>query len=185
MRRFPLAFAIVGVLGLLTGGAAVVGALSAPTGADVTVHNGASQTLAADQVAGNYRASDLQGAVISFAYTAPDRATEVARNSKGVVKGRRSISGQKATSLLGPVRQLLSEGHFSAHGSSLYVSTTPAATLVPSDQRAQVSGDLVTTVRVENGYVVGVLLVISATEGSQRVSERVDYRLTRVGPWRG
>lgn len=183
MRRIPLAFAIVGLLGLLTGGAAVVGALQAPTGADVTVHNAASQTLAADRVTGRYQASYLRGAVISFDYTAPDTATEEAKSSSGTVKGPRSVHGRQATSVLDPVRQLLSDSHFSEHG-SVYVSAKPAATLVPASQRAIVTGDLVTTVRTENGYVVGVVLVLSATEGPQRVSERVDYQLTRVGPWR-
>lgn len=184
MRRIPLAFAIVGLLGLVTGGAAVVGALQAPTGADVTVHNDASQTLAADHVSGRYRASNLQGAVISFVYTAPDRATEEAKGPGGTVKGPRSVRGRQATSVLAPVRQLLSDDHFTAHG-SVYVSTKPAATLVPASQRSLVSGALVTTVRTENGFVVSVLLTLSATEGPQRVSEQVDYRLTRVGPWRG
>lgn len=182
MRRIPLAFAIVGLLGLLTGGAAVVGALQAPTGADTTVHNDASQTLAADRVAGHYQASYLRGAVISFVYTAPGQATEVAKDAKGNVKGRRSVHGVEATGLLEPVRELLSDSHFSEHG-SVYVSTRPAATLVPRAQRATVSGDLVTTVSTHSGYIVGVLLVVSAMEGTQHVSERVDYRLTRVDSW--
>lgn len=182
MRRFPLAFLLLGLLSVLAAGAAVLGAFQAPTGADLTVHNGAGQTLAANRVAGHYTTSELGTDVIWFVYLAPGKANEVARDAQGTVKARRTVTGSEAVGVLQPIRQLLSITNFTQHG-QVYVSTRSVATLVPSSQRSLVSGSYRTTVEVANGFVVDVSLAISATEAGQHLSEHLDYRLTRIGSW--
>lgn len=182
MRRLPLSFVLLGLLGLLAAGGAVLGAFQAPTGTDVAVHNGASETLLAGRVVGTYTSSQFKGMVVSFNFQAPDHVTEVARGSSGQVEGRRQLNGSAASSVLGPVRHLLAIGNFSTHG-SYYDSTQPASALVASPTRARVTGTYRTQVQVETGYVVAVFLRIDANDGTQHIVEYVDYRLSRVDGW--
>jgi hypothetical protein len=183
MRRFPLAFVLVGVLALLAAGGALLGAFEAPTGADVAVHDAATDTLAASPLDGHYTASYLGADVVRFEFVAPDHATEVAGGPRGAVKARRSVSGSTATGILEPVHVLLTISGFIAHGST-YQGTKTLRDLVPASERAGVSGVYRTTVEVADGYVVGVDVDIAATEEGRRISERVSYHLTRIGSWR-
>lgn len=169
------------MLGLLAAGGAVLGAFQAPTGSDAAVHNGASQTLLSDRVAGTYTASQYGGMVISFAFR-PDHVSEVAHGPSGQVEGHRKLAGAQASSVLGPVHHLLSIGHFSAKG-PYYDSTQPASVLVPSTTRAKVTGTYTTRVQLATGYVVAILIRIDAQDGGRHVGETFDYRLTRVGGW--
>lgn len=185
MRRFPLAFLILGVLSLLAAGALVLGVLESPTiTANVAVHEGAGATLAATRVAGAYTASYLPDDIVSFVFSAPDKATEVARSPKGVVKKRRSVRGADATAILQPVRVLSRFDNFVQQPDGTYVSTEAITRLVPARERKEISGTYRTTVRLAGGYVVGVGLHIDAVEEGQRLSETVDYKLTAVGSWR-
>lgn len=181
MRRFPLAFVILGVLSLLAAGALVLGLVQAPTGTDLAVHNGAGETLQASEVSGHYTGSDLGSDVVSFTYV-PGSTRLVERGPHGKVEGRRSVSGANAIGVLEPVQSLLSIGHFTAHGST-YRSTEPVADLVPANERSEVKGTYQTTVRLAGGYVVDVHLAIRAQEQGQKISETADYHLTRVGSW--
>lgn len=182
MRRFPLSFLLVGLLGLLAAGGAVLGAFQAPTGTDLAVHNGAGQTLSASQITGSYTASYFSGAVISFGYR-PGQATEVARAATGAVKARRTVHGTAAQGILQPVRALLSIPTFSAHDGT-YRSTQPASVLLPPAQRAGVTGTYRTDVQLTGGYVVDVHLSINAVQRGQHITETVDYRLSRVDGWK-
>lgn len=182
MRRIPLAFVLLGILSLLSAGAVALGVWQAPTSADLAVHNGAGETLSASRVKGHYTSTSLQGIVISFAYVAPDKATEVAKDRTGKVRGRRSVNGVSALSVLQPVRQLLGITNFVQKGGD-FVSTEPASSLVPLAQRAQVSGTYRTTVTLAGQYVVRVMLDLSAVDQGQRISQSVRYDLTRVGGW--
>ncbi len=182
VRRFPLAFVLVGVLGLLAAGGAVLGAFQAPTGTDLAVHNGAAQTLLADRVTGSYTTSQFTGTVISFDFRAPDRSTETARGPTGKVEGHRTVTGAPATGVLGPVRRLLDIANFSTQG-AYYSSTQPASVLVPAATRAKVTGTYRTLVQLETGYVVAVLVRIHANDGTQHVTETMNYRLSRVDGW--
>jgi hypothetical protein len=182
VRRIPLAFVILGLLTLLAAGGAVLGALQAPTGTDLAVRNGAGQTLLAQRVTGSYTTSQLNGVVVSFDFRAPDHASEKATGPKGKVEGRRSLIGPQASSVLDPVRQLLSLPKFSAHG-SLYQSVLPASVLVPLATRARVTGTYRTQVQLQGGYVVAVFVRIDASEGSQHIVETIEYRLSRVDAW--
>jgi hypothetical protein len=182
VRRFPLAFVLVGLLGLLAAGGAVLGAFEAPTGSNLAVHNGANQTLLAARVKGSYTTSQYTGLVISFDYRAPDHSSEVARGPGGKVEGRRSVTGGQAISVLGPVRQLLGITNFSLQG-AYYSSAQPASVLVPAATRAKVTGTYQTRVQLETGYVVAVFVRIDAHDGTQHVLETMDYELSRVGGW--
>lgn len=182
MRRFPVAFLILGVLSLLVAGAVVLGVAQAPTGTDLAVHNGAGETLGATTVAGNYTASYLGSDVVSFVFTSPDSAIEEARGPRGAVKAKRSVTGANAVGLLEPVAVLLSIPRFTQHG-SVYESSEPVAELVPASERHAVSGTYRTSVSLAGGYVVGVRLAIKAVENGQKLAETVDYHLTRVGGW--
>lgn len=182
MRRFPLAFLLVGLLGLLAAGGAVLGAFQAPTGTDLAVHNAATATLTAARVAGTYTASNLNGDIVSFVYEAPGKATEVARSPQGVVKGRRSVQGRTATGILAPILNLLAITTFTAKGGD-FVSTEPAALLAPAGQRAKISGTYRSVVHLDAGYVVSVLLTLNALEQGQHIVATVRVRLTSVGNW--
>ncbi len=182
MRRFPLALVLVGALGLLAAGGAVLGAFQAPTGTDLAVHNGAGQTLLATRVVGSYTSSELPGTTVKFDFTAPDHLVEKAVEKSGKVEGRRTVSGSEATGVLTPVRNLLSIRGFSVHG-AYYENTQPAANLVTPAERPDVTGTYRTRVELESGYVVGVFIRINAAEGTERVAETVDYRLSRIDGW--
>lgn len=181
VRRVPLAFVLVGVLGLLAAGGAVLGAFQAPTGTDAAVHNGASDTLLSTHVAGSYTTSQFSGLVISFDFR-PDHASEVAHGPNGKIEGNRTLLGAQASSVLGPVHRLLSLTHFASNGSH-YVSTQPASVLVRPSTRPKVTGTYRTRVQLDTGYVVAILIHIDAKEAGRRISESFDYRLTRVGSW--
>lgn len=182
MRRFPLAFLLVGLLGLLAAGGAVLGAFQAPTGTDLTIHNDASQTLSAKHITGSYTASNFAGAVIAFDYR-PGQATEVARGATGKVKAHRTVHGTAAQSVLQPVRALLTITSFTAHN-GVYESAQPAAHLLPPGQRAGVTGTYRTAVELAGGYVVRVQVSIDAVQHGQHITEATDYRLTRIDGWR-
>jgi hypothetical protein len=169
-------------MGLLAAGGAILGVFEAPTGADLTVHNGAGETLEASRVVGTYTSSELANTVVAFEFTAPDHTLEKAIGPHGKVEAHRNVTGSAATGVLGPVNGLLSMTTFSAHG-SYYDNTRPASDLVPAAERAEVSGTESTRVQVEGGYVVAVILRIDANEGTQHIAETVDYRLSRVDGW--
>ena len=183
MRRIPLAFLILGLLTLLAAGGGVLGALQAPTGTDLAVHNGAGETLLASTVVGSYTTSQLNGVVVSFRFSAPDSVKEVATSATGKVEGRRSVTGSQASGVLDPVRQLLSLQAFSPHG-SLYQSVQPASVLVAPATRKRVSGTYRTRVELQSGYVVAVFVRIDASEAGQRIVETVQYRLSKVDSWK-
>jgi hypothetical protein len=186
MRRFPLAFLLVGVMCLLAAGGAVLGAFEAPTGTALEVHNGAGETLQASRVIGTYTTSQLSGTVISFNFVAPDHVTEEAISPKGKVEGRRDLTGPAASNLLGPVRQLLGIHKFSANG-SYYAADQSASVLVPAYERSAVTGTYDTRVEIQGGYVVAIYLDINVDLTShgarQHVAETVRYRLSRVDGW--
>jgi len=182
VRRIPIAFLLVGLLGLLAAGGAVLGAFEAPAGADLAVHDGANQTLLADHVEGDYTSSQYAGLVISFDFVAPDHASEVATGPNGQAEGHRRLNGAAASGLLDPVRRLLSLGNFSTRG-DYYDSTEPASVLFAKPTRPHVTGTFRTLVQVETGYVVAVVLQVQAKDGTRQVAQSVDYRLLRVGTW--
>jgi hypothetical protein len=182
MRRFPLAFLLVGVMGLLAAGGAVLGAFQAPTGVDLAVHNSAGETLLASQVVGAYTTSQLAGAVVSFSFTAPHHVTEKLISTSGKVEQHQSVTGSRATQVLAPLRTLLSINAFSAHG-AYYDYIQSARSLVAPSQRAAVSGTVTTQVQLQGGYVVDIFERVNATQGTQHITETADYRLSRVDGW--
>lgn len=182
MRRFPLAFLLVGAMSLLAAGGAVLGAFEAPTGYDLAVHNGAGETLLATRVAGSYTSNQLSGTIVKFVFTAPDHVAEEAVAPSGKVEARRRLTGPQASAVLGPVRGLLSIRTFFPRG-NYFENVEPARDLVPPSQRAAVTGTYRTRVQLGGGYVVGVFLRVEATDGSQHIADTVDYRLSSVDGW--
>jgi hypothetical protein len=182
VRRLPLAIVLVGVMGLLAAGGAVLGAFQAPTGVDLAVHNGAGETLLARQVVGAFTSSQLAGTVISFDFTAPDHVTEKAIGLSGKVEEQQKVAGSRASEVLDPVRALLSVKAFSVHG-SYYDHTQPARDFVPPAERADVSGTYSVRVQLEGGYVVSIFERVDMKEGSQPITQTADYRLSRVDGW--
>jgi len=182
MRRFPLALALLALLGLLAGGAAVLGAVEAPTGADVAVHNAATATLGASPLRGQYTSSSLGGDVVSFEFSAPSHLTEVAKTPDGTVRARRTVEGGTALAALEPIRDLLSVTGFTGPGPA-YVSTMPLSDLLPAGEHENVNGHFRVSVQVSGHYVVAVAWVIRASAAGERLSQDVRYRLTTVGGW--
>lgn len=184
VRRFPLAVVLVGVLGLLAAGGAVLGAFEAPTPTDLAVHNGAGQTLAAASVVGVYTSSTLGGESVHFVFTAPDAATETARTATGHIAAHRTVQGTTATGILAPVRALLTLDRFTEHDGT-YLMTKPAKALVPPGQRSAVSGSYRVTVHLAAGYVVSVTFRLDAVDQGQHILRTIGYRLSKVGAWTG
>lgn len=182
MRRFPLAFVLVGVMSLLAAGGAVLGAFEAPTGVDLAVHNGAGETLQASRVVGAYTSSQLSGSVISFSFTAPDHLTEKLIGTSGKIEQHQKVTGSRATDVLAPVRALMSIDAFSAHG-AYFDNTQPARNLVAPSQRAAVSGTFTTKVQLQDGYVVDIFDHVDVKQGTQHITETASYRLSRVDAW--
>ena len=182
MRRFPLAFFLVGVMGLLAVGGALLGAFQAPTGVDLAVHNSAGETLLASRVVGAYTSSQLAGSVVSFSFTAPDHVTEKLIGTSGKVEQHQNVTGSTAVQVLAPLRSLLSIDAFSAHG-AYYDNTQSARSLVPPSQRAAVSGTVTTQVQLQGGYVVDIFDHVDVKEGTQHITQTADYRLSRVDGW--
>lgn len=182
MPRFRLAFVLVGLVGLLAAGALVLALFQSPTASALAVHNGAGETLSASRVVGQYTGSDLNGDVISFVFTAPDYATEVARGPHGALKGKRSVEGTTALGVLEPVRLLLSMTTFRQEGSR-YIGTIPLTDILPASERGLVSGSYDATAHITTGFVVALVVDIDATEAGHHLSERIRYRFEDVGSW--
>lgn len=176
-------YLIVGVLGLLAAGAAISGILVwAPTGTDLKVHNAAGETALAGGVSGRLTQTTQRGRQqIAFTFQAPDQVT-AHLVGPGVNHAPRSITGPTAQSFLSPVLELQTLTGFTGSGTLYSVSKTIKQLLTPA-QRASVSGTFRTVATVTTGFVVRVQEHISATKGSQTVTEHVDYRLNRVDGW--
>lgn len=183
-RRSLIPFLTVGLLGLLAAGGAVVGGVvMAPTGTDLRVHNAAGETVRANTVRGAYTETSLRGESINFTYHAPDRVTAYYSGPvKGVSHAPQSATGAAAQQVLSPVKELQTLSGFHSHGSVYLVSETVKKLVAPS-QRTAVTGTVRAVATVATGYVVRVQEHILATQGGQRITDHIDYRLDRVDDW--
>ncbi|HEX3947787.1 MAG TPA: hypothetical protein VHW47_08775 [Acidimicrobiales bacterium] len=185
-RRSPVPHLILGIMTLLAAGAVVLGLVLAPTTTDLTVHNGAGQTLLASQVTALYTRT-ASNAVVRIQYVAPDFGRETLISGGPAKVARRSVTyhGQQAQALLGPVTEVLQIGSFTKVGhQSVYVGTEPAAKLVPVSEASLVSGSLRATVTVTNGYVVKVIEKVNLTTPGGSTKEGIHYNITRVDNWK-
>ncbi len=181
VRRVPLAFVLVGLVSLLAAGGALLGVVQAPTGADLSVHNAAGETLEATRIVGSYTTSREPGTTISFVFTAPNHVLMKAVGRTGKVEAKEDVTSQ-ASGVLSPLRHLLTIDAFSAHGSS-YDYVEPAWKVLKPSLRAEIKGTYRWRVQLDGGYVVGVSLRFDATVESQHVTETEDFRLSRIGGW--
>lgn len=160
----------------------MLGALQAPTGTDLAVHNGAGETLQATHIVGRFTTSGNPGIAIAFVFRAPDHLSEEAVSSAGKVENRQTLNGPEALGALGPLHRVLSLHKFARKG-SYYDRTLPASVLVKPATRTKIVGTYQTRVQVEGGYLVTVDVEISARENGQNLVETQDYVLSRVDGW--
>ena len=152
-RRIPVAFALLGTLGLLAAGGAVLGILQAPASAAPSVHDAtfavrraAARTLHADRVVGTYcYARQCEGSrpfLYHFSYTAPDTTDMFATHGQRVVGGSR-CSGPCArrvgASVLQPVLALSAFPRFSVHG-GFYESSKELGSVFKRSIESEVGG---------------------------------------------
>lgn len=181
-RPSTLPVIALGVLALSVAGAAALGVAQAPSGADLAVHNGAGQTLAAARMAGYYTGTNLGGDTVHFRFTSPDRVTASLSGPTKASTSRQTLTGTAARKLLEPVRELLSVGGFTGAGPT-YSVVEPVAQLLPQNEQSLVTGTYRATVQVTGGYVVSVNEHIVLTARGRSLDEKVRYHLTRVGSW--
>ncbi len=172
---------ILGLLSVLSAGAVALGLLLAPATADLTVHNGAGETLLAPSVTAYYTVSSPR-ATYRIKYTAPDRLTETLLSRGPGSRPLRSVSlrGSQASRALQPFDQLQRITGFTPVGAG-FVARQSASTLVPADERTQVSGTVSYAATLHSGYVVGVTesYRVTTPSGVERGTDH--YRITRLG----
>lgn len=179
---------LVGILGLLAAGAAILaGVFQSPATTDLVVHNAAGETAGASTVRGTYTATTLAGDTLHFVYQSPDRVTTYFSGPSGQLNHRpQSATGPTAVRVLLPVTQLQQLDGFTASGSS-YVITKPFKDLVARSLRHQVRGTFRATVTVATGYVVRLQEDLAGVETrgghAQQIASHADYRLSQVDGW--
>ena len=172
---------ILGLLTVLSAGAVVLGLLLAPATPDLTVHNGAGETILAPSVTAYYSLSSPK-TTYRIEYTAPDRLTETLLSGGPGSKPVRSVSikGSQASRALQPFLQLQRITGFTPIGAR-FVARQSASTLVPASERTEVSGTVAYAAAVTNGYVVGVTESYHVTTPSGLERGTDHYRVTSIG----
>lgn len=182
MRRSSIVPALLlGLLTVLTAGAIALGLLLAPATPDLTVHNGAGETLLASSVTAYYSLSSPR-ATYRIEYTAPDRLTETLLAGGPGSRPVRSVSikGSQASRALQPFDQLQRITGFTPAGAG-FVAKQSASTLVPVSERTEVSGTVSYTAAVHSGYVVSVIESYHVTTPSGVEQGTDHYRVTHIG----
>lgn len=183
--RRLIPFLVLGVVGVLAAGALVLGALQAPAGADLQVHNAAQSTLGASSfsaqlsVAESSNTSPTVHASGHLEYIAPDtvRLTGVHGGS-----GPRSatLSGADARNYLTPLSDLALFSGFHQRG-SVFTASLPMTAFVPADEAHLVRGSYRVAVSVAGqdlSALTSRVLLITPTgtsrETARYVFERID-----------
>lgn len=182
MRRSSIVPALVlGLLTVLSAGAVALGLLLAPATPDLTVHNGAGETLLTTSLAAYYSLSSPR-ATFHIVYRAPDRLTETLLAAGAGSRPLRSVTvkGSQAAKGLQPFDQLQRITGFTPVGSA-FVARQPASSLVPPSEATQVSGTVVYAATVSGGYVVGLTESFRVTTPSGVESGVDHYRVVRIG----
>lgn len=173
---------VLGLLTVLAAGAVALGLLLAPATPDLTVHNGAGETLLAPSLTAYYSSVSPSRETVRVQYQAPDRMTEtlLAAGPGSRPLRSRTITGSQAAKILQPFDQLLKITGFTPAGGR-FVGQQPASTLVPAAEASQVSGIVRYDVQVSGGYVVDVTesYRVTTPAGAQRGVYR--YQVTSVG----
>jgi hypothetical protein len=182
MRRSSIVPALIlGLLTVLTAGAVALGLLLAPATSDLTVHNGAGETLLASSVTAYYSLSSPR-TTYRIEYTAPDRLTETLLAGGPGSKPVRSVSikGSQASRALQPFQQLQRITGFNPAGAR-FVAKQSASTLVPANERTEVSGTVAYSAGLTSGYVVSVTESYDVTtpSGAERGTDH--YLVTSIG----
>jgi hypothetical protein len=173
---------IVGVLTILTAGAVVLGLAQAPRTANLTVHNGAGETVNAPSLTAVYSSSS-PAETVRVVLRAPDRVTESLLEGGPAGAPVRTITEAGSGAVrraLAPLGGLLAVTGFTARGSA-FVATRSASTLVAPDEASQVSGSIQYTATVSGGYLVGLTerYHVTVPGGTESGTDR--YQITRIG----
>lgn len=178
MKRYSLLPVVVlALLTVLALGAAVLALSEAPATSDLTVHNGAGETLATPSLSALYSSSSPVETV-RVDLLGPDLLKETLLKG-GPVKTL-TIKGSRSQEVLGPFSALLKITGFSARGST-YVATEPASTLVPPDEASQVTGSIRYTATVSGGYLVDLVEHYTVKTPGGPESGTYHYRITDLG----
>lgn len=187
-RTSPLAWLVLGVLGILTAGAVALGLLEAPASAALAVRNAAGETAMASRLAATFstRVSGASSAIGAsnetaaghFTYTAPDRLTVTGRTfAPGGLSSPATtnhLKGAAAQQALQPLRLVQHINNFHKQGSAYIGSAN-----ISSGGRAL--GTLVATVRVNNGFVVLLDTDYRLMTSAGLATERATYRFHEIG----
>lgn len=180
-RSSRLPFLILGLLTVLAVGMAVLGLSEAPPTADLTVHNGAGETLTAPSFTARFTYKSSPE-VIKVQFLAPDQVTEtlVRGGPTGRPPESRTVKGPSALKVLEPVSELLKIDGFVQHGST-YVGSQPIADLIPASEAREVSGTIRYAVTVTGGYVVKVAYheTVLTPEGTE--TDSGTFHVTTIG----
>ncbi len=172
---------ILGLLGVLSIGAVVLGLAMAPPTTDLMVHNGAGETVLAPSLTALY-ANQSTREYIKVVYTAPDQATESLLKAGPGSPATRTVhvQGTRATKALAPFAQMQKVTGFTAKGSK-FTAQVPASTLYPPRLAPAVKGTVNYVVSLTGGYLVSVLesFNVHTPVGTQTGSYQ--YLVTAIG----
>ena len=173
MPHLILALLTVGAIG-----AAVLGLVLAPKTADLTVHNGAGETVLAPSVTALF-SSDSPAERVRVVFTSPDRVTEILLGPNGKAVKSVSAQGNEALRALQPFQQIQKVTGWKASGSR-FVASTPASSLVPAAEAPEVRGTITYSAAVSNGYLVDVLerYQVATPAGTEKGTDR--YQVLRI-----
>jgi len=172
---------VLSLLAVLAIGALVLGLSEAPATADLTVHNGAGETLGSASVGALYSSSSPVETV-RVDLLGPDllKETLLRGGASGVPEKTLTIKGSRSQEVLEPFSALLKITGFSPHGST-YVATESASTLVPPDEASQVTGSIRYTATVSGGYLVDLVEHYTVTTPGGPEAGTYHYQITDLG----
>lgn len=186
MRRDSWApFLILALLVGLAAGGAALGLSQAPPGADLAVHNGAGETVAASRITAYYTPRTAPELIrIDYSSTGQSTETLVRGGPPGRPPEVRHVPAAQAKQLLTPVSQLLDVKGFTRVGSA-YHGSQPVATLLHTAREAAViSGTVRYKATVINGYVVDVTQSASLRTPRGTATEGGHYHITEISGWK-
>jgi hypothetical protein len=184
MKRRPVVpLLILGLLGVLSVGAVVLGLKWSPPTSDLLVHNGAGELTYATHLTALYSNQSTQQH-IRVVYTAPDHVTESLLSGGPGSPPKRTVhvKGAQAARALGPFVTIQKVTGFTAKGPD-FVASEPASSLyrnLPEALRAKVSGTVTYQVTLNGGYMINMLesFNVHTPVGSQTGSYQ--YKITTI-----
>lgn len=171
---------VLALLGVLSAGAVVLGLELAPATADLVVHNGAGELLAAPSLTAIY-SSKTSHIYYKIVFESPDRATEslLADGPNSPPSRSVHVTGTGALMAVSPFSAMETVTGFEAVGPR-FVAERSAKSLSPAALRSRVSGTIRYSVSVVTGYLVDVVESFHIVFPAGAESGTDDYRVTRI-----